>query len=69
MVGTPLAISSLIELELRGKNRRASRDERKRLAPVFKVSGQPLTFEVRSNTRNREKPRIFGFQARLIAQF
>ena len=43
----PLAVWPLIELELRGKNERVGRYE-KRLIPKFKVSGQPVTSQVRS---------------------
>ena len=50
-VGTtpPLAVSSLIELELRGKNERVARRETKRLIYKLKVLGQPVTSEVRSS--------------------
>ena len=50
-VGTtpPLAVSPLIELELRGKNERVARRETKRLIYKLKVLGQPMTSEVRSS--------------------
>ena len=44
----PLAVSPLIELELRGKNERVARRETKRLIYKLKVLGQPVTSEVRS---------------------
>ena len=50
----PLAVSPLIELELRGKNERVARDERKPMIPNFKVLGHWLTFQVRSMTQSRE---------------
>ena len=46
---TPLAVSPLIELELRGKNERVARRETKRLIYKLKVLGQPVTSEVRSS--------------------
>ena len=45
---TPLAVSPLIELELR-KNERVARRETKRLVYELKVLGQPVTSEVRSS--------------------
>ena len=50
-VGTtpPLAVSPLIELELRGKNERVARRETKRLIYKLNVIGQPVTSEVRSS--------------------
>ena len=45
---TPLGVSLLINVELRGKKRRAARLERKRLTPDFKVISHLVTFEVRS---------------------
>ena len=42
----PLAVSPLIELELRGKNERVARRETKRLIYKLKV---PVTSEVRSS--------------------
>ena len=47
---TPLAVSPLIQLELRGKkNERVARRETKRLIYKLKVLGQPVTSEVRSS--------------------
>ena len=51
----PLAVSPLIELELRGKNDRVARDERKPIIPNFKVLGHRLTFQVRSLTQKSGK--------------
>ena len=48
-VTTPLAVSPMIELELRGKNERVGRRETKRLIYKLKVLGQPVTSEVRSS--------------------
>ena len=50
-VGTtpPLAVSPLIELELRGKNERVARRETKILIYKLKVLGQLVTSEVRSS--------------------
>ena len=45
----PLAVSPLIELELRGKNERVARRKTKRLIYKLKVLGKPVTFEVRSS--------------------
>ena len=45
----PLAVSPLIELELRGKNERVARRETKRLIYKLKVLGQLVTSEVRSS--------------------
>ena len=53
---TPLAVSPLIELELRGKNERVARRETKRLIYKLKVLGQPVTSEVRSNAEKCRKP-------------
>ena len=49
LVRPPLAVSPLIELELRGKNERVARRETKRLIYKLKVLGQPVTSEVRSS--------------------
>ena len=48
---TPRTVSTLIELELRGKNERVgvARRETKRLIYQFKVLGQPATSEVSSS--------------------
>ena len=46
---TPLAVSPLIELELRRKNEHVARRETKRLIYKLKVLGQPVTSEVRSS--------------------
>ena len=46
---TSLAVSPLIELELRGKNKRVARRKTKRLIYKLKVIGQPVTSEVRSS--------------------
>ena len=40
----PLAVSLLIELELRGKNERVARRETKGFIYKLKVLGQPVTF-------------------------
>ena len=57
----PPRVWPLIELELCDKDERVGLHERKRMVPNFKVSGQLMTSEVRSNTRRRpsEMP-IFG---------
>ena len=47
---TPLTVWPLIELELRGKSKRAGRYETQQLIPKFKVSGQLVTSQVRSMT-------------------
>ena len=47
---TPLAVSPLIELELRGKNERVARSETKRLIYKLKAVGQPVTSQVRSSS-------------------
>ena len=52
----PLAVSPLIELELRGKNERVARRETKRLIYKLKVLGQPVTSEVRSSAEIDENP-------------
>ena len=41
-------------IELREKNERAARHERKRLVHLFKVLGQPVSAEVRSKAQNGE---------------
>ena len=46
---TPLAVSPLIDLELRRKNEHVARRETKRLIYKLKVLGQPVTSEVRSS--------------------
>ena len=59
LVGTtPLAVSPLIELELRGKNKRVSRRETKRLIYKLMVLGQPVTSEVRLSAEKWRKPVI-----------
>ena len=50
-VGPP-AVRPLMDLEHRGKNERVALNERKPMVPDFKVSGQPMTSDVRSNTRS-----------------
>ena len=55
---TPLAVSPLIELELRGKNEHVARRETKRLIYKLKVLGQPVTSEVRSSAEKWRKPVI-----------
>ena len=45
----PLAVSPLIELELRGKNERVARHETKKLVYKLKVLGKQMTSEVRSS--------------------
>ena len=54
----PLAVSPLIELELRGKNERVARRETKRLIYTLKVLGQPVTSEVRPSAEKWRKPEI-----------
>ena len=49
----PPAVWPLIVLERRGKNQRVARHETKPMVPDFKVLGQPVTSEVRSNVQNR----------------
>ena len=49
LVRPTLAVSPLIELELRGKNDRGARRETKILIYKLKVLGQPVTSEVRSS--------------------
>ena len=39
-----------MDLELRGKSERVALNERKPMVPKFKISGQPMTSEVRLNT-------------------
>ena len=52
MLIRPPRVWPLIELELREKkNERVGLYKRKPVVPNFKVSGQPMTSEVRSNTR------------------
>ena len=59
LVGTtPLAVSPLIELELRGKNERVARRETKRLIYKLKVLGQPVTSEVSSSAEKWRQPVI-----------
>ena len=48
-----VAIWSLMQLELRGKNEGIARDDTQLLIPNIKVSGQPLTSEVRSKAPKR----------------
>ena len=55
---TPLAVSRLIELGLRGKNERVARRETKRLIYKLKALGQPVTSEVRSSAEKWRKPVI-----------
>ena len=55
---TPLAVSPLIELELRGKNERVARRETKRLICKLKVLGQSVTSEVGSSAEKWRKPVI-----------
>ena len=50
-----LAVWPLIEIELRGKNERVVRDERKPMIPNFKVLVHWLTFQVRSMTQKSGK--------------
>ena len=47
----PLAVWPLVELEIRGKDKRVGRYETQRLIPKFKVSGQSVTSQVRSMTQ------------------
>ena len=56
LVRTPLAVSPLIELGLRGKNERVARRETKRLIYKLKVLGQPVTSKVRSSAEIGENP-------------
>ena len=58
LVRPPLAVSPLIELELRGKNERVARRETKRLIYKLEVLGQPVVFKVRSSTERCRKPVI-----------
>ena len=44
------AVSPLMELEPRGKNKRVRRFKAERLIPDFKVPGQPVTSEVKSKS-------------------
>ena len=46
----PLAVRLLMDLEIRRKNERIVLNERKPKVPKFKVSGQPMTSEVRYNS-------------------
>ena len=48
----PLAISPLIELQLRDKNQRVQRVETERLAYLFNILGHLVTSELRSMTPN-----------------
>ena len=50
-VGHPPAVRLLMVLELRGKNERVARNERKPMVSNFMILGQPVTSEVRSNTQ------------------
>ena len=52
---TPPGVSLLIDVELRGKNQRAARHERKRLVTNVKVIGHLVTFEVRSKVNFRRR--------------
>ena len=52
---TPLAVSPLIELELRGKNERVPRHKMKRLIYKLKVLDQPVTSEIRSSAEKWRK--------------
>ena len=57
----PPRVWPLIELELCEKNGRVGLYERKPMVPNFRVSGQPMTSEVRSNTRRGpSEMTIFG---------
>ena len=56
LVRPPLAVSPLIELEIRGKNERVACRETKRLIYKLKVIGQPVTSEVRSSVEKWRKP-------------
>ena len=60
--GILLAISPLIELELRDINERVQRVETKRLASLFNVLGHLVTSELRSMTPNG----IFSFDAKSL---
>ena len=61
VIRPPQRVWPLIELELRGINERVGLHERKPMVPNFNVSGQPMTSEVRSNTRRRpSEMTIFG---------
>ena len=52
VIRPPPRVWPLIELKLRGKNERVGLyEERKPMVPDFNVSGQPMTTEVRLNTR------------------
>ena len=53
----PLAVSPLIELELRGKKRACSSPRDEELIYKLKVLGQPVTSEVRSSAKNVTKTR------------
>ena len=56
LVRPPVAVSPLIELELRGKNERVARRDTKRSIFKLKVLGQPVTSEVRSSAEIDENP-------------
>ena len=61
MIRPPPRVWPLIKLELRGKNERVGIHERKPMVPNFNVLGQPMTSEVRSNTRRGpSEMTIFG---------
>ena len=47
----PPVVRPLMVLELRGKNERVARNERKPMVPNFMILSQPVTSEVRSNTQ------------------
>ena len=47
----PPAVRPLMVLELREKNERVARNERKPMVSNFMILGQPVTSEVRSNTQ------------------
>ena len=49
---TPPRVSPLIELELRDKNQRIGRDERKPKIPKFKGFGHLVTSQVKKRTKN-----------------
>ena len=47
----PPAVRPLMVLELRRKNERVARNERRPMVSNFMILGQPVTSEVRSNTQ------------------
>ena len=51
VVGPPPSRSAPDRVRASGKNERVALNERKPKVPNFKVSDQPMTSEVRSNTR------------------